>query len=60
MIEEIGVSVPSWRLKQEAERRRAAEQRVTELEVRVAELEAVLKNKRDEFVFRRKSARSLP
>jgi hypothetical protein len=42
-----GAGVPSWRLKEEAERRRAAEERVTEVE-------AVLKNMRDEWVFRRK------
>jgi hypothetical protein len=46
--------VPSWRLKQEAERRRAADKRIKELEQRVAELEAVLRNKRDEWVFRRR------
>lgn len=39
-------SIPSWRLKEEADKRRAAEKRV-------AELEAALKSRRDEFVFRR-------
>lgn len=41
-------AVPSWRLKEEAEKRRKAE-------ARVAELEQALKSKRDEFVFRRGS-----
>jgi hypothetical protein len=40
--------VPSWRLAEEAEKRRKAEHRV-------GELEAVLKAGRDEWVFRRKS-----
>ena len=42
----VEARVPSWRLKQEAEKRRAAEQRVEELE-------AALKASREEFVFRR-------
>ena len=46
--------VPSWRLAQETAKKREALQRVAELERRVAELEAALKSKRDEFVFRRK------
>jgi hypothetical protein len=40
--------VPSWRLKQEAERRRKAE-------ARVRELEQALKANRQEWVFRRGS-----
>jgi hypothetical protein len=47
--------VPSWRLREEAEKRRAAEARIAELEQRIAELERALKSRRDEFVFRRKS-----
>jgi hypothetical protein len=47
--------VPSWRLREESTKRRAAERRVEELEQRVAELERALKSRRDEFVFRRKS-----
>jgi hypothetical protein len=46
----ISSCVPSWRLKGEAEKRRA-------LEKRVQELEAVLRNQRQEWVFRRKGAR---
>lgn len=44
----IGGCVPSGRLKQEAEAKRAAQGRLKELE-------SVLRNKRDEWVFRRKS-----
>jgi hypothetical protein len=52
---ESEAKVPSFRLREEAEKRRAAEGRVEELEQRVAELERALKSRRDEFVFRRKS-----
>jgi hypothetical protein len=48
------VRVPSWRLREEAEKRRKAEKRVSELEFRVKELELALKSRREEFVFRRK------
>jgi hypothetical protein len=51
--------IPSWRLREEAEKRRAAEKRVEELEQRVAELERALKSRRDEFVFRRQSSQPL-
>ena len=44
----IGGCVPSWRLKETAEAKRTAQGRV-------AELEAVLRNKRQEWVFRRGS-----
>jgi hypothetical protein len=50
-----GPGVPSWRLKEEAERRRVAEAKLRPLEARVAELEQALKANRDEWVFRRKS-----
>jgi hypothetical protein len=50
--------VPSWRLREEAEKRRAAEKRVAELEFRVKELELALKAGREEWVFRR--AKSSP
>jgi hypothetical protein len=48
--------VPSWRVKQEADRRRAAEEPLKALETRVEALEAALKANREEWVFRRKSA----
>ena len=48
--------VPSWRLREEAGKRRTAEKRVNELEFRVKELELALKPNRDEWVFRRKTA----
>jgi hypothetical protein len=48
-----GPGVPSWRLKQEAENKRAAIARAVAAEQRVAELEAALKADRDEWVFRR-------
>ena len=41
--------MPSFRLKEEAERRRQAE-------ARVKELEGAMRSKREEFVFRRKRA----
>jgi hypothetical protein len=47
--------VPSWRVKQEADRRRAAEEPLKALETRVEALEAALKANREEWVFRRKS-----
>lgn len=47
--------VPSWRLREEAEKRRKAERRCAELEFRNKELELALKARREEFVFRRKS-----
>jgi hypothetical protein len=50
-----GPGVPSWRLKEEAERRRAAEAKLRPLEARVAELELAMKSKRDEWQFRRGS-----
>jgi hypothetical protein len=45
--------VPSWRLRQEAERRRAAEEALKPLQERVAELERALKATRNEWCFRR-------
>lgn len=47
------IRVPSWRLKEEADRRRRAEARVIELEQQVRELQAALKASREEWVFRR-------
>jgi hypothetical protein len=49
----VGDFVPSWRLKQEADKRRAAEEPFKALVKRVEALEAALKEKRAEFVFRR-------
>ena len=46
-------AIPSWRLKDEAVKKREALARANELETRVAELEGVLRNKRQEFAFRR-------
>ena len=48
--------VPSWRLREEAGKRRAAEKRVAELEFRMKELELALKAQRQEWCFRRKTA----
>lgn len=47
-------AIPSWRLREEAEAKRAAIARAETAEQRVKELEAVLKNQRQEWVFRRK------
>jgi hypothetical protein len=54
-----GHLVPSKRLKEEADKKRAALARVKELEQRVRELEEALKSVRSEWQFRRKSTRSL-
>ena len=45
-VAKVDAAVPSWRLAQEAEKRRKAE-------ARVAELELALKSSRQEWVFRR-------
>ena len=50
-------AVPPWRLKEEAEAKRAAIARAEAAEKRVAELEAVLKANREEWVFRRLRAK---
>ena len=49
-----GADIPSWRLKEEANAKRAALERAARAEQRVAELETALKSKREEWVFRRK------
>jgi hypothetical protein len=46
-------TIPSWRLSDEPAKKRAAISRAEKAEARVAELEGVLRNKRQEFVFRR-------
>jgi hypothetical protein len=46
-------SVPSWRLAEQTAKTRALKAENQVLKARVAELEAALKSKRDEFVFRR-------
>jgi hypothetical protein len=48
--------VPSWRLREEAGKRRAAEARIAELEQRLAEAESIIKSQREEWVFRRQSS----
>jgi hypothetical protein len=53
---EIGALVPSWRLAEEAGKRRELEARVRELEARNAELEAIQRSHRQEWVFRRGKA----
>jgi hypothetical protein len=47
--------VPGWRLVEEANRRRAAEEPIKALEKRVEALETALKSSRQEWVFRRGS-----
>lgn len=49
--------VPSDRLREEAEKKREAIARAESAEKRANELEAALRNRREEWVFRRKTAR---
>jgi hypothetical protein len=53
----ISEGIPSYRLKQEAEAKRQALARAEKAEERVRELEAALKSRRDEWMFRRKTTR---
>jgi hypothetical protein len=53
----IGKCVPSARLKEEAEKKRAAHEPLKALEQRVSELERALKASRQEWVFRRAKSR---
>jgi hypothetical protein len=55
-----GPGVPTWRLKEEADKRRAAEARLKPLEARVKELERAMQSKRDEWQFRRRKRSATP